>query len=215
MSERVAILIDGSNLYHALEENCGRADLDFGLFARRLVGERSLVRTYYYNVLQDAARNPEGHRDQQKFLEALSNTPYFEIRLGSTKQREGVVVERGVDIMLATDLLQLAWQDTFDVGVLVSGDGDFSYAVQRVKDLGKHVEVAVFESNASRELLQTADRRHALTPDYFRDLWINQPQRNGERPYRRPMGPRRPRHRRSFPRPQEPPSEPDSPGSMP
>ena len=34
--ERVAIFIDGSNLYHSLEENCGRFDLDFGAFAEKL-----------------------------------------------------------------------------------------------------------------------------------------------------------------------------------
>ena len=49
--ERVAIFIDGSNLYHSLEENCRRFDLDFGAFSSKLSGPRTLFRTYYYNVL--------------------------------------------------------------------------------------------------------------------------------------------------------------------
>lgn len=85
--DRVTILIDGSNLYHSLEENCGRYDLDFGAFARKLCDGRSLFRIYYYNVLRDADRNPQAFQDQQKFLSALYNTPYLEVRLGVSKMR--------------------------------------------------------------------------------------------------------------------------------
>ena len=37
--ERVAIFIDGSNLYHSLQENCGRFDVDFAR-ARGETGRR-------------------------------------------------------------------------------------------------------------------------------------------------------------------------------
>jgi hypothetical protein len=40
MAERVAIFVDGSNFYHALKDNFGRADLDFGVLASKLCGER-------------------------------------------------------------------------------------------------------------------------------------------------------------------------------
>ena len=150
--QRVAIFIDGSNLYHSLEENCRRFDLDFGAFADKLCRGRPLFRTYYYNVLRDQDRNPQAYQDQQKFLSALYNTPYLEVRLGTSKMRGDVAVEKGVDIMLATDLLRFAWDNLYDVAVLVSGDGDFAYAVKAAKDLGKHVEVAAFDSNLSWEL---------------------------------------------------------------
>ena len=55
--------------------------------------------------------------------------------------------------------------------VLVSGDGDFSYAVQAVKDMGKHVEVAAFPSNLSSDLVSVSDDRVFFTPEYFDDLW--------------------------------------------
>ena len=85
--------------------------------------------------------------------------------------RGDVTVEKGVDIMLATDLLRFAWNDLYDVAILVSGDGDFAYALQAAKDRGKHVEVAAFSSNLSWELAQVADDREFLTPEYFSDLW--------------------------------------------
>ena len=168
---RVAIFIDGSNLYHSLEENCSRFDLDFAAFSDKLCKGRQLFRTYYYNLLRDPDRNPQAYQDQQKFLNALYSTPYLEVRLGTSKLRGEVAVEKGVDVMLATDLLRFAWHDLYDVAILVSGDGDFQYALQGVKDMGKHVEVAAFQANLSWELVQVADHREYLTPDYFSDLW--------------------------------------------
>ncbi|MCK4222534.1 MAG: NYN domain-containing protein [Dehalococcoidia bacterium] len=184
MGDRVAIFIDGSNLYHALKANLGRYDINFGKFTGKLCGERQLFRTYYYNVLQDQARWPEGYREQQEFLNTLRMTPYLEVRLGSTKPAGGVPVERGVDVMLATDLLYFAWRDLYDVAILVSGDSDFAYALQTVKNMGKYVEVAYFESNVSRDLLDVADDRHLLNRAFFKGLW---PERHRAK-WRRPVG---------------------------
>ena len=168
---RVAVFIDGSNLYHSLDENCKRYDVDFAAFASKLCSGRQMYRTYYYNILRDPDRNPQAYQDQQKFFSALYNTPYLEVRLGTSKMRGDVAVEKGVDIMVATDLLRLAWDNLYDVAVLVSGDGDFAYALQAVKDMGKHVEVAAFPANLSWELAQVADDRLFFTPDYFEELW--------------------------------------------
>ena len=171
MKDRIAIFIDGSNLYHALRSNFKRHDLNFTKFTDRLCGERRLFRVYYYNILQDPDQYPEGHRDQQDFLEALHHIPYLEIRLGSTKITQGIPVEKGLDIMLATDMLHFAWTDLYDVALLVSGDGDFAYALQSVKNIGKHVEVAYFENNISKKLLEVADQRYLLNRSFFADLW--------------------------------------------
>lgn len=173
MENRVAIFIDGSNLYHALHGTCGRHDLNFAEFTNKLCGSRRLLRTYYYNVLQDPTQRPDSYREQQEFLDILRKTPYLEVRLGSMKIAQGIAVEKGVDIMLATDLLTFAWNDFYDVAVLVSGDSDFTYALQAVKNMGKHVEVAYFESGVSKDLLDVADNRHLLDKSFFRDLWVS------------------------------------------
>jgi len=171
MENRVAIFIDGSNLYHALRDNFGRADLNFAEFTAKLCGTRQLFRTYYYNIRQDPSLRPEGHREQQEFLDILFKTPYLEVRLGTTKMSQGIPVEKGIDIMLATDLLHFAWNNLYDIAILVSGDGDYAYALQAAKNMGKHVEVACFERNVSKDLLEVADNRHILDRSFFRGLW--------------------------------------------
>jgi len=172
MEQRIAVFIDGSNLYHALRSNFKRYDLNFAKFTSKLCGSRRLFRTYYYNVLQDPNQRPDAFREQQEFLDILHRTPYLEVRLGSTKLAQGIPVEKGIDIMLATDLLYFAWNDFYDVAVLVSGDSDFAYALQAVKNMGKHVEVAYFESGASKDLLNVTDNRHLLDQSFFRGLWV-------------------------------------------
>ena len=170
---RIAIFIDGSNLYHALQNNFGRHDLNYELFTEKLCAGRRLYRTYYYNVLQDPAQRPEGSRDQQDFLEVLRKTPYLEMRLGGTKTSQGTTVEKGIDVTLATDLVDLAWRDYYDVALIVSGDADFAYAVQTVKNLGKHVEVAYFEGGVSRDMLAVADVTVPLNRAFFTGLWAS------------------------------------------
>lgn len=172
MEDRVAIFIDGSNLYHALRANLGRFNLNFAEFVSKLCESRRLFRTYYYNVLQDPTQRPDAYREQQEFLDILRKTPYMEVRLGSMKIAQGIPVEKGVDVMLATDLLYFAWNDFYDTAVLVSGDSDFAYALQAIKNMGKHVEVAYFESGISRDLLDIADNRHLLNRSFFSGLWV-------------------------------------------
>jgi uncharacterized LabA/DUF88 family protein len=171
VGDRVAIFIDGSNLYHALKNNFGRYDLYFTGFITKLCSSRPLFRTYYYNILQDPNKWVETHKEQHEFIEVLNKTPYLEVRLGSTKVAQGVPIEKGIDVMLATDLLYFAWNNSYDVAVLVSGDSDFGYALQAVKNMGKHVEVAYFENVISKDLLDIADNRHLLDRNYFTGLW--------------------------------------------
>ncbi len=172
MGERVAIFIDGSNLYHSLENKFRRHDLNFTNFISKLCGSRKLYRAYYYNVLQDPAKRTDTTKvQQQDFLDILHKTAYLEVRLGGTKVSQGVSIEKGIDIMLATDLICLAWSNLYDVAILVSGDSDFTYAVQAVKNLGKHMEVAYFENVVSRDLLDVADNRHLLDKSFFAGLW--------------------------------------------
>ncbi|MGD0855970.1 MAG: NYN domain-containing protein [Dehalococcoidia bacterium] len=179
MKDRVIIFIDGSNLYHSLKNNFKRVDLNFAEFTKKLVGPRHLIRTYYYNVLQEPVQRTEGVREQQDFLETLRKTPYLELRLGTTKLSQGVPVERGIDVMLATDLLYFASNNSYDIAILVSGDSDFGYTLQVVKNMGKHVEVAYFENAASRDLLNSADTLHELDRKFFTGLWAG----TGSHPY--------------------------------
>ena len=63
--------------------------------------------------------------------------------------------------------------DLYDIGIVVSGDGDYTYAIKAVKELGKYVEVVAFSSNLSKQLADESDYLIQLSPKYFSNLWIN------------------------------------------
>ena len=172
MEERVAIFIDGSNFYHALKDNFGRADLDFGVLASRLCGERLLLRTYYYNVPVDQQKEPQRYADQRKFFARLHLTPYLTLKLGRLVYRGGAPIEKGVDVKLATDMLNLAWKNVYDTAIIVTGDGDFADAVEAVKELGKHVENAFTKKGLSQHLRQACDRLSVIDEGFLKECWL-------------------------------------------
>ncbi|MFH0904415.1 MAG: NYN domain-containing protein, partial [Methanobacteriota archaeon] len=92
--------------------------------------------------------------------------------LGRLVNRNGVYVEKGVDIYLAVDMLRYAFDDTYDTAILVSGDGDFASAVSAVRDLGKHVEHAYFRTGESIHLRESCDVRVDLDAGFLKPCFI-------------------------------------------
>lgn len=157
--ERVAIFIDGSNFYHCLKDEFGIAKLDMGKLVEKVRAGRDLVRTYYYNAPVNQEDHPEQYQSQQRFFERLRQIPYFQVKLGRLEKRPGgMLVEKGVDLAIAVDMLQLAHRNVYDTAVLITGDGDFAYVVNAIKDLGKHVENAFLRTGRSKALADACDK---------------------------------------------------------
>jgi len=171
------VFIDGSNLYHVLGEVCGRHDLNFGKFAEKVSAGRRLIRTYYYNIRQDSDRDPNIATEQGKFLQTMYDTPYLEVRMGVSKRHGETMVEKGVDVYMATDLVAFAFMDLYDTAIVVSGDGDFFPAIQTARNQGKHIEVAAFDNNLSSEAGNVADVVIKLNKTYFTGLWSDRRRR--------------------------------------
>ncbi len=177
-NERVMIFIDGNNLYHSLKHVIGRTNLDFEKFSRKLANNRHLIRTYYYNAPLNRDDDEEKHRLQQSFFDSLDSVPYFTKKFGRLEKRlvrqtlpDGTYisvptyVEKGVDTHIVIDMLTFAFKDTYDTAILVSGDEDFVVLVERIKDLGKHVEVA--NLGGSFALRQAADKYVLINQEFL------------------------------------------------
>jgi len=175
MAERVMIFIDGSNLYHSLKNIFGRTDLDLGKFCRKLLARRKLIRIYYYNAKVGFKEEPERYRHQQKFFASVNAIPYSELRLGRlvySNWPNAPPYEKGIDVQLTTDMLTHGYKNNYDVAILVAGDSDFAPALQAVKDIGKHVEVALFgRSGTSQQLRKVADRVITINARFLHGCW--------------------------------------------
>ena len=174
-ADRIMIFIDGSNLYHSLKGHFKRTDIDMGRFCQKLLDKRRLIRIYYYNAVVGRREEPERHKHQQAFFASVQAIPYCELRLGRLVYINWPTVppyEKGIDILLTTDLLTHSFKNNYDVGILVAGDSDYVGAVQAVKDNGKNMEVALFgKERTSRPLREVADRVITLDGRLLRNCW--------------------------------------------
>lgn len=82
----------------------------------------------------------------------------FEKKLGS---------EKAVDVKLATDMIKL--KDIYDIAIIVSGDQDYSPAVDAVKDLGKRT-INVSFLTASQKLLPGGAKRLNQATDWSLEI---------------------------------------------
>ena len=174
---RVMVFVDGSNLYHSLREDYGRTDLDFTSLGPTLCGtDRELVRVYYYNARVDQSKEPQRYADQQRFFDRMRRIPKLEVKLGALVYRnfpKERPIEKGIDVRIATDMVMHAVRGNYDTAILVSGDTDFTDALQAVKDLGRNVEVALFGTGfSSRRLRDVADDVISIAPPYLDGLWL-------------------------------------------
>jgi len=147
---KVAIFIDGSNLFYACKLFSKDYEIDLLKLRDALIGDRELLRPYFYGSF-----NPQ-KAEQIQFHHFLQ-TNGFTVRVTPLRRRGDEFIEKGADVRLVTDLLSLGLKGAYDIAVLVSGDSDFIDAIEEIKRVGKRVEVAMFERSISSELRRSAD----------------------------------------------------------
>lgn len=180
--DRVMIFIDGNNLYQGAKDLLGRAPrIDLQTFAHALCGpDRRLMRTYYYSALSDREDNPSAYSRHKSFLDEVNTLPRFEVVVGYLQKKAVpgkridtadsstyIHTEKETDVNIATDMLSLAYDDGYDVAILVSADSDYTRVIDRIKSRGKVVEVAICEGARAYKLKHHADDVLTLNPDFF------------------------------------------------
>ena len=160
MSTRVMAFIDGSNLFYSTKDENFR--MDFSLLRTFLAdpaiyGEKvRFIRSYYYG-------STTGHLSQEAFFQKLMAMGY-DTRTVALKHKAGKLVEKGVDVWLAVDMVNFAARGQYDIAVLLSGDSDYLPACRIVKDWGKTLVLATFGQSCSQELRLVADLFIDLKP---------------------------------------------------
>jgi uncharacterized LabA/DUF88 family protein len=134
--ERIALFIDGSNLY-----NAARAlgfDIDYKRLLELFAEQGRLVRAFYYTALLDdqeysPIRPLVDWLDYNGYTMVTKPTKEFTDAQGRRK------IKGNMDIELAIDVLEMATH--CDHVVIFSGDGDFRRLVEAVQRRGTRVTV--------------------------------------------------------------------------
>lgn len=135
--ERLALFIDGSNLY-ATARNLG-FDIDYKLLRSEFMRRGKLVRAFYYTALLES----EDYSPLRPLVDWLQYNG-FTMRTKPAREYTDAQGRRKVkgnmDIELAVDAMELA--PHIDHMVLFSGDGDFRSLVEAIQRKGVRVSVA-------------------------------------------------------------------------
>ena len=134
--ERLALFIDGSNLYAAARAL--RFDIDYKRLFELFAAKGRLIRAFYYTaLLEDQEYSPirplVDWLDYNGYTMVTKPTKEF---IDSSGRRK---LKGNMDIELAIDVMEMA--EKLDHIVLFSGDGDFRRLVEAVQRKGVRVSV--------------------------------------------------------------------------
>lgn len=161
--EKLALFIDGSNLYASAKAL--DFDIDYKLLLKWAAAQGRLVRAFYYTALIDdqeysPIRPLVDWLDYNGYTMVTKPTKEFVDAQGRRK------IKGNMDIELAIDMMEMA--DHVDHIMLFSGDGDFRRLTEAVQRKGVRVTV-VSTIKSSPPMVADELRRQA---DHFLDLNI-------------------------------------------
>jgi len=135
-TDRLAIFIDGANLYSTARAL--HADLDFSKMLDGFRQQATLIRAYYYTAVIEgeefsSIRPLVDWLGYNGFSVVTKPVKRFTDAQGNTKTKGNM------DIEIAVDMLEMA--PHMDHAILFSGDGDFRRVVQAVQARGVRVTV--------------------------------------------------------------------------
>ncbi|MEL6813323.1 MAG: NYN domain-containing protein [Cyanobacteria bacterium J06598_3] len=145
-SDRIAIFIDGSNLFYAASHL--NIEVDYRRLLTTLVRGRRLLRAYFYTGVDPQNEkqrgfllwlNRHGHRVVSKELAHMPD--------GSRKAN--------MHVEMAVDMMRIA--EYCSTLTLLGGDGNLAYALQVLSQRGTSIEVVSLQSMTSDSLIDLAD----------------------------------------------------------
>lgn len=144
---RVAIFIDGSNLFYAALQL--GIEIDYTKLLHCLTGGSRLLRAFFYTGVD------RSNEKQQGFLLWMRRNGYRVIAKDLVQLPDGSK-KANLEVEIAVDLMSLV--GSYDTAVVVSGDGDLAYAADAVSYRGARIEVVSLRSMTSDSLINVSDR---------------------------------------------------------
>ena len=145
--QRVMAYVDGFNLYFGLKQARFKRYywLDVAALAGNLLksGQQLAVTHYFSARIRDNSQNAADQERQSDYLEALA-LQGVRCQFGHFLQKNRVCQscrapwsdyeEKMTDVNIATQLLTDAFDDAFDMALVISGDSDLTTPIRRVQE---------------------------------------------------------------------------------
>ena len=142
--ERVSIYIDGGPFTDAVRGSGMSLDIRWREFLAEVAGTSATVTAHYFTSLLPASPYPVKHRNQASFIERLGANG-IKAHVGRTEVVNSLFVERGVEVLLARQMLNDAYANTYDRAILLSNRIDLLPLLDSIDGLGRKINVSFFK----------------------------------------------------------------------
>ena len=151
---KTTIFIDAGYLIAVTLKKSKRVDL---VKLSKALAKDSWEKTIFYDALPKFGT--ERYSKAQRFHSKISKLDKFEVRLGRLQyDGHGRPTQKGVDMKLGIDLVQMSMKGDLDTAILIAGDSDFLYAVEKAQEANAKVRLAHFPgSSINKEFQQSFD----------------------------------------------------------
>lgn len=190
---RTIVYVDSFNLYYGALKRTSYKWLDLDKLFSLVLRKNDIRKIKYFTArMESTPHKPSRATNQQLYLRALATLPTVEIHFGrfltsttrmpladlTARPRTVEVIkteEKGSDVNLGVHLVTDAFDDKFDLAVVVSNDSDLLLPIQIVRSrFGKQVGILNPHPNHARSLKENSDwmwplRRGPLSASQFPD----------------------------------------------
>lgn len=180
----VMVFIDGGYIRKYTKQKYNTDLINYDTLGRMLAqtvagSGANLIRIYYYDAIasvKDADKIQDQSekqtvldeinrriREQETYFERIHTQEFVTIRQGHlVVANKETPRQKGVDVLMAIDMLTAAYDRQYDWACLVAGDSDFLELVKAIKLTGVNIMGFYFGGHVSKELITALDRRHDL-----------------------------------------------------
>lgn len=198
MARRTNVYVDGFNLYYGSLKGTSHKWLDLVTLAGLLLPKEEIHRVRYFSARVSGTIDPGAPMRQELYLRALRTLPNLSVHLGtflsndkamplapppSSGAVQGIsyfrspgkkwawvtkTEEKGSDVNLATYLLLDAFDNDFELALVISNDSDLAEPIKLVRQRFGTVGVVCPHRIPSRELKAAASWQTILYPSYLK-----------------------------------------------
>jgi uncharacterized LabA/DUF88 family protein len=179
---RVSFFIDGFNVFHSLD--CQKSYhkykwLDYSALAKCFITSKDTIADIYYFTAY-AEWEPAKKVRHQLLIRALTMQG-VKIVFGKFKLRDKkcrhchktyqTFEEKQTDVNISIKLFQCAYDDTFDTGILVTGDSDIVPAIKAVKESfpAKRIGLVIPIGRSAEEMKNACDFHMKMKEKHLTD----------------------------------------------
>ncbi|MGA7562047.1 MAG: NYN domain-containing protein [Desulfobaccales bacterium] len=173
--DKIGIFIDGGHISKLSKKHFGTISIDFAKLANWIADGKEILRVYYYDCPPYQSKPPTPDErlllsKKQKYFYNLNRLDRFEVREGKLECRgrdnlcKPIFEQKRIDILLAVDLIKLAFKKAISCAAILTGDSDYIPAIQVAKDEGVSIKLIHGPKKTYHDqLYDIADERRELT----------------------------------------------------